>query len=501
MRIRSGKYQPQSPSLGLTLFTITSALALPGAGFSSEGQEQVSGVSRPADPDRSSRSSAEDPLHGLDAALKTLTAKVSPAVVQVLVSGYGATNDEDDGDTAVVTRQHSMGSGVIVDPSGYIMTNAHVVRGEDRVEVLLTRSKADADTDLPSSAGQSLLPAVVVGMSDDFDLALLKIEATGLPVLAFADARKVRQGQLVLAVGSPMGLENSVTLGVLSSTARQPDPDSPLVFVQTDAPINPGNSGGALVDADGDLVGINTFILTQAGGSEGLGFAIPAPIVKFVYESLRSKGHVERRTVGIGIQTLTPTLAKALGLDRPYGIIVADVTPDGPADRAGVKIGDIILEANGHTVTSPPQLDAEIYLQEHQASFGIEVLRRGERIQIELAPEEEKAAKTSILDRIDPDRDSVPRLGVLAATVTPELETEIGELRIHSGVVVIAREKETGSTENELSRGDVIHSVNGSDIPDVDTLRRVLSGLQQGDAVVLQVERGGGFRFVSFLMN
>jgi serine protease Do len=473
------------------------ALALPRAGLSSNGQT----TSGPM-PGARSESSLPDPLHGLDAALKTLTARVSPAVVQVLVSGYGSVSGEDEESAAaVVERQHSVGSGVIVDANGYIVTNAHVVRGAERIEVLLTRPGAGVDSDHSAPADQSLFPAVLVGASSDFDLAVLKVDAGVLPTLPFADFREVTQGQLALAVGSPMGLENSVTLGVISSTARQPDPDSSLVFVQTDAPINPGNSGGALVDVDGHLIGINTFILSQAGGSEGLGFAIPAPIVEFVYQSLRRKGHVERRTVGLSIQLVTPTLARGLGLDRPYGIIVADVTPGGPAEQAGVRIGDVILEANGSAVTNPAELDAAVYLQELEAPFAIEVLRGGESIRIDLVPVDDRPPKASPLDRIDPEKDFVPRLGVLAVTLTADLEKELGDLRIHTGVVVIAREQDAAGTDNDLVRGDVIHSINGRDVVDIDGLRGALSGLKRGDAVVLQVERDGGMQFSSFLMN
>ncbi|PYQ18070.1 MAG: peptidase S1, partial [Acidobacteria bacterium] len=231
-----------------------------------------------------------NPLNQLDAALKELTARVSPAVVQVLVTGYGPVAAAAPGDAVVYTRQQGLGSGVILDPSGYIITNAHVVKGAERVQVVFTKPDRDPAVPLPPAEEQS-----VVGLTDYFDLALLKVEATGLPSLRFADFRTVTQGQVVVAVGSPLGLDNSVTMGVVSSVARQAKPDSPVVFVQTDAPINPGNSGGALVDVSGRLVGINTLILSQTGGNEGLGFALPAPIVELAYRSLRQKGHVDRR--------------------------------------------------------------------------------------------------------------------------------------------------------------------------------------------------------------
>src|SRR5262249_51006454 len=209
-----------------------------------------------------------NPLTQLAAALKALTARVSPAVVQVLVTGYGPAPSRSAGDAVLYTRQQGLGSGVVLDPSGYIITNAHVVKGAERVQVVFTKPDRSARA-VPPVDEEAVLPATVVGLTDYFDLALLKVEATGLPSLPFADFHTVTQGQVVVAVGSPLGLDNSVTMGVVSSVARQARPDSPIVYVQTDAPINPGNSGGALVDVEGRLVGINTLILSQTGGNEG----------------------------------------------------------------------------------------------------------------------------------------------------------------------------------------------------------------------------------------
>ena len=185
---------------------------------------------------------------------------------------------------------------------------------------------------LPPATEESVLPATIVGGTNYFDLALLKIDASNLPTLSFADFREVGQGQIVVADRSPLGLNNSVTIGIVSSVARQANPDSPLVYVQTDAPINPGNSGGALVDVNGRLVGINTSIFSQSGGSEGVGFALPATTVKMVYENLRTRGYVGRRSIGVGIQTITPVLAKGLKLRSTNGLVVCDVLPGTPAE-------------------------------------------------------------------------------------------------------------------------------------------------------------------------
>jgi serine protease Do len=211
-----------------------------------------------------------DILRQMNAALEELAARVSPAVVQIQTTGYGPLGESDRGRTALIVRQHAVGSGVIVDPNGYIMTNAHVVEGAQRIRVALPMSPSASPANPPAGQRQ-VLDAKVVGIHKESDLALLKIDQTNLPTLSLEEPQQLRVGQLVLAVGSPEGLQSSVTMGVISAVARQADPTKSLNYVQTDAPINPGNSGGPLVDMDGYVVGLNTFILSQSGGSEGLG--------------------------------------------------------------------------------------------------------------------------------------------------------------------------------------------------------------------------------------
>src|ERR1700733_3120046 len=276
-------------------------------------------------------------LEQLNSALEGLAAKVSPAVVQIVVTGYGPVEESSRSQTALIARQHAVGSGVIVDPNGYIMTNAHVVEGAHRIRVVLPMPSFEFPQVEPVGK-EHVLDAKLVGVHKDSDLALLKIEQKNLSTLELGSARRIHQGQLVLAIGSPEGLQNSVTMGVVSSVGRQPDPDRPMVYIQTDAPINPGNSGGPLIDVDGYVLGINTLILSQGGGSEGLGFAIPARVVRFVYESLRKYGHVHRVEIQAGAQTITPTMAEGLKLPQSYGVIVSDVTPGGAAEAAGLQV-------------------------------------------------------------------------------------------------------------------------------------------------------------------
>lgn len=436
------------------------------------------------------------PLRQFDAALKELTAKVSPAVVQILATGYGPVGGGNPSQAAVLVRQEGVGSGVILDPSGYIITNAHVVKGAERVQVVFTKPDSNRDVPLPPAAEQSMLPATIVGFTDYFDLALLKVDATDLPTLPFADFRTVTQGQIVLAIGSPLGLDNSVTMGIVSSVARQANPGSPVVFVQTDAPINPGNSGGALVDVNGRLVGINTFILSQTGGNEGLGFALPAPIVRLAYESLRQKGHVDRRVIGLGIQRITPTLAAGLGLPRVYGLVVDDVLPGGPGDEGAVKIGDVVIEADGRPISTPAQLDGSIYVHDIEQPMSLTMLRGGARVTLAVKVVEQSHQGDSRIDATDPQKNLVRQLGVIAATVTPDMQGSLGTLRTPSGVVVVARTADP--TGAELEPADVVHAVNSLPITDVETLRDLLARFKRGDAVVLQVERRGGMEFVAF---
>src|ERR1700716_1772557 len=237
-------------------------------------------------------------LRELDSSLEAVVAKVSPAVVQIVVTGYGPLEDQGQHNTAVIVREHAIGSGVIVDPDGYIMTNAHVVEGAQRIRVILPPPPTDSVLEpQPVRAGQ-ILEAKLLGTHKASDLALLKVEASNLPALDLGGETRVRQGELVLAIGSPEGMRDSVTMGVVSSVARQPDPDNAMVYIQTDASMNPGNSGGPLVDVDGNVVGLNTLMLSTGGGSEGLGFAIPEVIVNFDYQNLRKYGHGKRVAIG-----------------------------------------------------------------------------------------------------------------------------------------------------------------------------------------------------------
>ncbi|MFZ1130456.1 MAG: trypsin-like peptidase domain-containing protein [Terriglobales bacterium] len=440
-------------------------------------------------------------LQQLNSAIEQLTARISPAVVQILVTSYGALDENSHSQTALVTRENVIGSGVIVDPDGYIMTNAHVVEGAQRIHVALPMPSVDFPDQIAPAGKQRIVEARLIGMHKETDLALLKIEQTGLPVLSLGTRRPVHQGQLVFAMGSPEGLENSVTMGVVSSVARQADPNRPLVYIQTDAPINPGNSGGPLVDADGYVVGINTFILSEAGGSEGLGFAIPARIVSFVYESLRKYGHVHRIEIKAGAQTITENLAKGLGLARNWGVVIDDVTPGGPADAGGLKIGDIVIRADDRLIGTLPAFTAALYLHRLDESLKLEVLRGTERKTLFIVALEMKDAMDALPDLANPRDNLVSRLGILGLDLTDELRSMLGTLRSPSGVVVVARVADFLSSASGLQTGDVIHSVNQTSIDSLNSLRAALRQIKPHDSVVLQVERGGGLQWLAFEME
>jgi serine protease Do len=435
----------------------------------------------------------------LNNALEGLAAKVSPAVVQILVTSYGPAREENRTQTALIVRQHAVGSGVIVDPSGYIMTNAHVVEGAQRIRVALP---------LPGDSGRAvpvgkrhLLEARLIGVHKDTDLALLKIDGEELPTLPLLSQERPRVGQLVFAIGSPEGLQNSVTMGVVSAVARQADPEKPLTYIQTDAPINPGNSGGPLVDMNGSVVGINTFILSEGGGSEGLGFAIPARIVDFVYHSLRKYGHVHKVEIGAVAQEVTPTLAEGLHLQQRWGVIIADVKPHGPAATAGLQVQDIVLTADDRRIETLPGLSSALYLHRLDKVLKLEILRGDEKKTLYVPAIEQRDPMDQLFDAADPEKSLVPRLGILAIDITGDLRNQIGTLRIASGVIVLGRAAELITPETGLQTGDVIHALNTTSITSLDELRTAVQKLKTGDPVVLQVERSDGLTYLSFEME
>ena len=443
-----------------------------------------------------------DAMHEMSTAFQNLAKRVSPAIVEVMVTGYGSADEDDPSASSAVGRERSLGAGIIVESDGYIITNYHVVKGADRVRVVLTPPSSEVSQPfaLLRSHGR-ILPAKVIGFSKQIDLAVLKVEATGLPTIPIGRYAQLQKGQIVLAFGSPEGLENSVSFGLISSVLRQPDPNSPMVYIQTDAAINPGNSGGPLKDLDGNMVGIDTFIYTKSGGNEGIGFAIPSGIVRYAYEQIRKYGRVRRRTIGADLQSLTPDLAQGLGLSTETGVIVSDVLPDSFADRAGLKIRDVILSIDGLPVDNVPLLVLSLYMKEASKTVTLQVLRGDKKLDVVVPVYEPKNEPDQLSELADPSKDLIPRLGIVGLTVSADVTSLLGDLRIPSGVVVASLVADQLAVDSGLAVGDVIHSLKDTEITSVDNLRKAFNNLKPGEAATMQVERSGKLTYVSFEME
>lgn len=424
----------------------------------------------------------------LSRALERAAAVVSPAVVEIFTTsfrpGEGAVSSAAD----LIATERGSGSGVIVDPQGFIVTNAHVVRGAQRVTVQLPSPSGGKS--ILAAAGR-IVAATVVGLDLETDLAVLKVDAGPLTPLAFGDSDTLKPGQLVLAFGSPLRLQNSVSMGIVSAVARQLEPDSPMIYVQTDASINPGSSGGPLVDVDGRMVGLNTLIFSRAGGSDGLGFAAPSNIVRTVFEQIKAHGRVRRGDIGVRAQTLTPEIARGLSLDRQSGVIVADVMPASPAARAGVERGDIVLAVDDKPMENSRQLQVTLYRRFAGDRVMLEVLRDGKPLRLPVAIVERPGPFEGLVSSVDARQHLIARLGVLGVDLDPRLAAAIPVLRVSTGVVVVRSAGVAGVGSAGLQTGDVIFGVNRTGTGNLAALRAALDTFKAGETVVLHVERRG----------
>jgi len=441
-----------------------------------------------------------DALHQFNTAVQRLVKQVTPSVVQIQASGYGPVESNSGSTSLTLGMQQRIGSGVIVDPAGYIVTNSHVVRGAQHVSVGVPAVISSNSAEEPTITRTRTLEARVLGTDDETDLAVVKVEATDLPAMRFSDYNKLRQGDVVFAFGSPQGLQDSVTMGVVSAVARQLDTDSPLVFVQSDAPTNPGNSGGPLVNVDGELVGINTFILSQGGGNEGLGFAIPSAIVAYAYPQLRKYGHLHRGTTGIGVQSITPELAAGLKLNRDAGVIISDVEPGSPADVAGLKVADIITSIDGFAVNSLPALGTRLFMRSGGEQIKLAVRRGSDRIVFSVSLIESSDDLDMVAALTQSEKSRIGQLGIIAMNIEPEVAQKLAGLRIASGVLVVARQVDSTAGVS-LEAGDIIHTMNGALIKSIEELRSALNRAAPNTPVVLQIERSGKLMFVAFKLS
>jgi len=481
---------PPGPTAPWLPVLVAALVLLPGTAAPLGGQDR-------SEPDRPGS------LTAMSEGFEALAERVRPAVVQIVSTGIGLpAADEGRGSGRSLAAQRTTGSGVILDPRGYIVTNAHLVEAAERVHVSLARRHP------PGHPEQSILEpsgerrdADIIGIDRETDLAVLKIDGTDLPHLTLADSDSLRLGQLVFAFGNPLGLQNSASVGVVSSVARQLRPEDPMIYVQTDAAINPGSSGGPLVNSDGGVVGVNTFILSRSGGSEGIGFAAPSNIVEHVYREILDHGRVRRGVIGVHAQTVTPTLAEALDLPRSWGVILADVLPGSPAAEAGLAQGDLVLSLNGQPMENGRQFDVNVYPFGPGDTVDVGVLRRGRRVAVPVPVVRRPDDPDRIAELVNPEENLVPSLGILALPLDPRLQGMLGPLRKSTGVVVAAVAGDAVPGPGRFRAGDVIHTVNNVPVTNLVELRVALDKLSAGDPVALQVQRSGRLRYLSFEMR
>jgi serine protease Do len=426
-----------------------------------------------------------------------LAETLTPAVVNVRTTGEAARAMEetvpepfrrqpppqfrDRGPERAPRQVRGMGTGFIIDPAGFIVTNHHVVDGAKTIEVALSDGRK--------------LPGKVVGSDAETDVALLKIEASGLPTIPLGSSRAVKVGEPVMAIGNPFGLDHTVTVGIISGTGRIIGAGRFDDFLQTDAAINPGNSGGPLVNTRGEAIGIASAIASRSGGFQGIGFAIPIDLARPVVQQLRTAGRVSRGWLGVSIQPMTPELAKSFGLTGPEGgALVASVMEGSPAEKAGVKPGDVIVKYDGKAVDGPRKLSALVANTEIGKAVELSIVRDGKvqplRVTIgNLADSREARAAT-------PDNRVAERLGVEVQQLTPELARRLG-VRDPRGVVVTEVRPDSPAAQAGLAEGDVIREVNRVRVERLDDLEQALAQREGGDGqVLLRVEREGAGRYL-----
>ena len=437
----------------------------------------------------------------LDRAMETLAARVTPAVVNVTVTSKG--NAQQTGAEGMPDMQqffgpdnpfgrqfnfpsqpqnrieHGLGSGVIISPDGYIVTNNHVIEGA--VDIRVTMSNRD------------VLPAKLVGADPLTDLAVIKVNGSNLPSVPFGNSANLHPGQTVLAFGNPYGYRFTVTRGIISALNR-PNPDAsdrrkPGEFIQTDAAINPGNSGGALVDARGELIGINTFLISSSGSFSGMGFAIPAQIVQPTVETLIRDGKVTHAFIGIQISDVTPDNAKFFHMNKAEGALVSDVQADAPGTKAGLRTGDVITEIDGKPVTDAGQLQMIVGQKRPGDTIHLEVERDSKPTSVAVTLETlggDKGAETANADH------GKGRWGLSLADLTPDVRNQVQvESSVHGAVV---EDVKPGSPADNagLQRGDVIMEVDRKPVKSAADVAQVLSNVPNGqDALVLVWSQGG----------
>jgi serine protease Do len=379
-------------------------------------------------------------------------------------------------------RQEGIGSGVIVTKDGYILTNNHVVDGADEVKVATQDGRE--------------FTAKVIGRDPKSDVAVIKIQGKDLPTVPMADSDKIEVGDIVLAVGNPFGIGQTVTTGIVSAKDRGgmglEDYED---FIQTDAAINPGNSGGALVDVDGRLIGINTAILSHSGGNQGIGFAIPVNLAREVMTDLVKEGHVTRGYLGVMIQDVTPALAKEFKLDENNGALIGDVTPNSPAEKAGLKNGDVILEFNGKKVADTRQLKLSVARTQPGETVPVKILRDGATKTIEVTVKAMPGSDNLAKAEDDGGKDTGTLNGVGVGDLDQEARQQFKVPSTVHGVVITEVQPDSPSAEAGLRPGDVIEEINHQSVSNAEEAVRMTEHPKE-KVTLLRIWRNGGSHYV-----
>jgi serine protease Do len=443
-------------------------------------------------------------LLSLDQAMETLAARVTPAIVNVAVPSKSKPDTAEQQIPDDMQQffgpgfgqffgphgrpqpqiEHGIGSGVIISPDGYIVTNNHVIDGAVDIRVTMSNRK--------------IMPAKLVGADPLTDLAVIKVDGGSLPSIPWGDSTTLHPGQTVLAFGNPFGFRFTVTRGIVSALNR-PNPFSdnarkPGEFIQTDAAINPGNSGGPLVDARGEVVGINTFLVSSSGTFSGMGFAIPTQIVKPTVDTLIRDGKVTHGYMGIGISDVTPENAKFFDVNDASGAVVTQVEPDSPAGKAGLKVGDVITELDGKKVSDAGELQVEVGQKRPGATIKLEVMRDGKTVNLPITLEAMGSRDKQGNEVSEADHGKM-HWGVGLSDLTPDLRQQLqapGE--VHGAVI---EQVQPGSSADNagLQRGDVIVQVNRHDVQSASDVKQALASMPKGKDALLLVWSNGGNTF------
>ena len=383
-------------------------------------------------------------------------------------------------------ESRSLGSGFIISQDGYILTNAHVVEAGENVTVRLSDKRE--------------FGAKVIGSDRRSDVALIKIEASGLPAVRLGDANKLKVGEWVLAIGSPFGFENTVTAGIVSAKGRSLPQENFTPFIQTDVAINPGNSGGPLFNLRGEVVGINSQIYSRTGGFMGLSFAIPIDVAMDISAQLRTTGRVTRGRIAVVIQEVTKELAESFGLPRPQGALVNSVEKDGPADKAGIEQSDIILKFDGKPVNSSSDLPRIVAATKPGTRVPVQVWRKGAQRELQVVvgelADDRRAAGGPGRKPAPKAGDAVAKLGMTLSELSPEQKRELG---VANGLLV--EEASSNAARAGIRKGDVLLAINNQDVKSLEQLTEVLAQFEKARSVALLIRREGSSLYVPLRLN